>query len=122
LELGKQTIAVVEDDPHLRRGIVRLLAAQGFGTRAFDSAESFLDDETAKEAACLVLDIELGGISGIELRRRLTKSGSPMPVIFITGTSDASIKDDAIASGCVDYLSKPFAVSHLMAAIATAIA
>src|SRR5262245_4896177 len=84
LDNSTRTIAVVDDDPSMLKGLVRLLNAHGFGTQAFASAEAFLADSGAGSAACLVLDIHLGGISGIELRRRLTASGSRLPVIFIT--------------------------------------
>ena len=120
LQKAKTTIAVVDDDPGMLRGIVRLLSAHGFDTRAFLSAEAFLKDASAKKAACLVLDIALGGISGIALRRQLTASGSHLPVIFITALNDGPTLKEAVAAGCVAYLKKPFAANQLVGAIASA--
>ena len=112
-----RTIAVVDDDPSMLKGIVRLLSAHGFSTQAFVSAEAFLADASAESAACLVLDIHLGGISGIELRRQLTASGSRLPVIFITAVDDEATRAEAMAAGCIAYLRKPFPSAQLIGAI-----
>ena len=74
-----QVVAIVDDDPGMLKGIQRLLAVHGFVTEAFTSAEAFLEGAEASEATCLLLDIDLGGISGIELRRQLAASGSNWP-------------------------------------------
>ena len=110
-------VAIVENDASMLRGIVRLLSAHGFYTQAFASAEAFLDRKIVNEVACLILDIHLDGISGIELRRQLTKSGSPLPVIFITGTDDEATRKEAIEARCVAYLLKPFSANLLIGAI-----
>lgn len=120
MDKKNKTVAIVDDDPGMLRGIARLLGAHGFGTRVFASAEAFLDDAKAKTAVCLVLDIDLGGISGIELRRKLTASGSRLPVIFITALDDATTQQEAIAAGCVAFLSKPFGAKQLVCAITSA--
>jgi FixJ family two-component response regulator len=117
LDQSTKTIAVVDDDPSMLRGLVRLLAAHGFGTQSFASAEAFLDDAGATSAACLILDIHLGGMSGIELRRRLTASGSRLPVIFITAVDDEATRVEAMAAGCIAYLRKPFPSDQLIGAI-----
>ena len=122
MSTATKTIAVVDDDPGMLRGIVRLLNAHGFGTQPFASAEAFLDGGGTKSAACLILDIHLSGISGIELRRRLTASGSRLPVIFITAVDDEATREEAIAAGCVAYLRKPFPSNQLIGAIKEAIA
>ena len=121
LNTPKKTIAVVDDDPSMLRGIVRLLGAHGFGTQAFASAEAFLADVGARAAACLVLDIHLSGISGIELRQRLTASGCRLPVIFITAVDDEATRAEAIGAGCIAYLRKPFPSNKLVGAIKEAI-
>jgi FixJ family two-component response regulator len=113
----RKTIAVVDDDPIMLKAIVRLLHANGFRTQAFASAQAFLTGDNATTADCLVLDIDLGEMSGIELRRQLTVSDSCLPVIFITGLNDKALRDEAIAAGCVAYLRKPFAADALLAAI-----
>jgi FixJ family two-component response regulator len=122
LDNRNKTIAIVDDDPLMLRGVVRLLNAHGFGTQAFASAEAFLDDESGKTPACLVLDINLGGISGIELRRQLRASGSQVPVIFITASEDRVTRQDAAAVGCFAYLGKPFGASQLVDAVTRATA
>jgi FixJ family two-component response regulator len=117
----RKMIAVVDDDPSLLKGIVRLLSAHGFHAQAFRSAEAFLDEKNARKAACLILDINLGGISGIELRRQLTASGFNPPAIFITALDDEATLREATAAGCVACLRKPFSATSLIGAINGAI-
>ena len=112
-----RTIAVVEDDPSMLQGLSRLLSAHGFQVAKFTSAESFLDNVSQCEAACLVVDIHLGGISGIELKRRLTSAGSDFPVIFMTAVDSEATRQDALDAGCVAYLRKPFLAKLLIEAI-----
>ncbi len=111
------TIAVVEDDPSMLRGLRRLLLAHGFHVEEFASAESFLDDIAKCEAKCLLVDIHLGGMSGIDLKRRLTSSGSNLPVIFMTAIDNEATHREAFAVGCVAYLRKPFLAKLLIDAI-----
>jgi len=94
VERRPYTVAVVEDDSNMRRSIQRLLSAQGFAVEGFPSAEAFLSRGADSRVACLVLDIHLPGMSGVELRRRLTAAGSSLPVIFMT-----AIDDDAVQEG-----------------------
>ena len=79
-----RTVAVVEDDPSMRRSVERLLNAHGFATEGYASAEAFLGRTSGSQAVCVILDIHLDGMTGIELRRQLTVSGSALPVIFMT--------------------------------------
>jgi FixJ family two-component response regulator len=111
------TIAVVEDDPSMLRGLIRLLSAHGFRVQRFTSAESFLDDIATCEAKCLVVDVHLGGISGIALRRQLAASGRDLPVIFMTGIDSDATRQDALDAGCIAYLRKPFLAKLLIDAI-----
>jgi FixJ family two-component response regulator len=111
------TIAVVEDDPSMLRGLIRLLSAHGFRVQRFTSAESFLDDIATCEAKCLVVDVHLGGISGITLRRQLAASGRDLPVIFMTGVDSDATRQDALDAGCIAYLRKPFLAKLLIDAI-----
>jgi FixJ family two-component response regulator len=110
-------VAVVEDDVSMLRSVKRLLSALGFATELYDSAETYLHHAKKSAANCLLLDIDLGGISGIELKRRLTASGSRLPVIFMTAIEDERTKNDALAAGCVAFLQKPFAAAALMQAL-----
>lgn len=120
--MRQQVVAVVEDDPGMLRSIERLLKAYKYETAIFTSAEAFLNDTAASAASCLVLDIHLGGMSGIDLRRQLTASGSNLPVIFISAVDDESVHEEAVATGCVAYLRKPFLAHLLIGAINKAVA
>ena len=118
----RKLVAVVDDDLSMLKGVQRLLAAHGFDTEVFSSAEGFLGRAGDRELTCLVLDIQLGGMSGIELRRRLASSGSTVPVIFITAVDDQAIHDEARDAGCVACLQKPFPAKMLIGAIEQAAA
>jgi len=111
------TIAVVEDDPSMLQGLSRLLSAHGFRVDGFTSAESFLDSVAQCKAACLVVDIHLGGISGLDLKRRLIASGNDFPVIFMTAADSEATRREAVDAGCVAYLRKPFLAKLLIEAI-----
>lgn len=104
----------------MSRALERLLKAHGFSVRCFPSAEEFLALAGNCDAACLVLDIRLGGRSGLELRRDLRACGSTIPVIFITAFDSESMHRDALEAGCSAYLMKPFEASALIDAITVA--
>ena len=112
-----RTIAVIDDNPSLLKGLDRLLSAHGFRVQKFSSAESFLERFAECEADCLLLDIHLGGISGIDLQRRLTSSGTDLPVIFMTAIDNEATRQEAFDAGCVAYLRKPFLANLLIDAI-----
>jgi FixJ family two-component response regulator len=112
-----RTIAVVDDDASLLQSLNRLLTAHGFRVQTFASAEMFLDDIAGCEADCLVLDIHLGGISGIDLQRQLIASGRKLPVIFMTAIDNDGTRQEAIEVGCIAYLGKPFLAKLLIDAI-----
>ncbi len=115
--MKQKIVAVVEDDPNMRKSIARLLGTQGFITESFESAEAFLAESRTTEAACLVIDIHLAGISGIELRRRLTAAKLEFSVVFITSADDPQILDEAADVGCLACLQKPFSADLLIGAI-----
>ena len=108
-------VTVIDDDPTMLKAIERLLRVKGFDVETFASAEAFLAGPGT--ASCLVLDIHLGGMSGIELRRRLVASGARPPTIFITAVDDEATHKEAMEAGCVAYLRKPFLASLLIGAI-----
>ena len=116
----RQIVAIVDDDLGVLKGVERLLNASGFGTEVFTSAEAFLDSAAASKATCLLLDIHLGGMSGIELRRQLLASGSRLAVIFMTAIDDDKMQQDAMDAGCVAFLRKPFPARLLIDAISKA--
>jgi len=112
-----RTIAVIDDNPSMLQGLNRLLSAYGFRVQTFASGESFLDDIAKCEADCLLLDIHLSGISGIDLQRQLTSSGTDLPVIFMTAIDNDATRQEAFDAGCVAYLRKPFLAKLLIDAI-----
>ena len=99
-------VAVVDDDESLCRSLARLLRAAGIDSVAYSSAEGFLGDASRRRFDCLVLDIQLGGMSGIELARRLAACGSTVPVIFITAHDEPGVREQALDVGCTAYLRK----------------
>jgi FixJ family two-component response regulator len=115
-------VIVVDDNAGMLRSVSRLLARHGIDSRAFASAEALLESDSVQTATCLLLDIHLGGISGLELWRRLAASGSKCPVIFMTGTDDETTRSEAMDAGCIAYLRKPFARHVLLDAIGKAVA
>ena len=116
-----RTIAVVDDNSSLLQSLDRLLLAHGFRVRTFASAESFLDGVRSCDADCLVLDIHLGGMSGIDLQRQLILLKVDLPVIFMTAIDDEATREAAFDAGCVAYLKKPFLAKLLTDAINNAI-
>lgn len=117
LPTRQKVIAIVDDDPSILDAIGLLLDARGFGVRSFGSAEEFLERDTRDQIDCLLLDIDLGGLSGIGLRQCLEESGSSLPVIFMTGLDDAATREEALLVGCIAYLQKPVLARHLMDAL-----
>jgi FixJ family two-component response regulator len=107
-------VAIVEDDEAMCKSIERLLQAHRYATAAFESAEDFLQSSVCNIAAGLIADIHLGGMSGIELCRRLRARGSKIPVVFMTARDSEAARAAAIAVGCIDFLRKPFEPSQLV--------
>ena len=117
---NRKSVIVVDDDPDMLRGLHRLLRQYGFKVAVFDSIESFQNRADLDAAFCIVLDINLSDGSGIELRRRLSKRGVSLPVIFITGNDSDTTRAAALESGCAAYLSKPFSAQSLIDPIRSA--
>jgi len=117
LENLPRTIAVVDDDKSMCRSVQRLLNAHGFPTEGYSSAESFLGRDAANDVVCIVLDIHLGGMSGMALWRHLRNSGSKLPVIFITAVDDNALEVEAAQTDCIACLHKPFPGAVLISAI-----
>lgn len=99
-------IAVVDDDESLCRSLSRLLRATGIQPITYPSAEAFLADKKHPQFDCLVLDVRLGGMSGIQLHRQLSAEGKKTPVIFITAHDDPEAREEALAGGCAAYFRK----------------
>jgi FixJ family two-component response regulator len=121
--LSKQkTVFVVDDDPGMLRGVRRLLKQYGYDSVLFESAEAFLNHGNPEQAICAVLDVNLNDASGIEVNHCLRANQVSLPVIFITGNDNPATRMAAMASGCLAYLTKPFAAKSLIEPIERAAA
>jgi FixJ family two-component response regulator len=105
-------IVVIDDDVSFNTAIGRLLRLWGFRTQSFASAEAFLRQPTS--AHCIVLDLHLGGMSGLELQARLAEEGRPVPIVFVTATEDSGIRLRALEAGAAGFLEKPFDQHRLL--------
>ena len=101
-------VAIVDDDDSMRDALQGLLKAVGFSSRAFESAEAFLGSGHQRETACLIADIRMPGMSGLELQARLKQEECTVPIIFITAYEDAEVRAQAMKGGAVELLAKPF--------------
>jgi FixJ family two-component response regulator len=114
------TIAVVDDDASLREALKGLLRSAGFRAEVFASAEEFLNAGRLRGTACLILDVRMPGMSGVELQERLIASDPAFPIIFISAHGDEEVRALALERGAVDFLQKPFSDEALLDAIAKA--
>lgn len=110
-------IMVIDDDESVRESLPDLLAELGYSARSFPSAEAFLSSDCIGTARCLILDMAMPGMSGLELQRELVQRGSHIPIVFITASTDETIRAHALAGGAVDCLFKPFSEGALLAAL-----
>lgn len=117
MESANPVVAVVENDAAMLKALERLLRASGFQSELFASAESYLARRAGAEIGCLILDIDLGGISGMELQRRLVAAGDAPPIVFVTSQVESAFREQAQALGCVAYLRKPFPSHELLRAL-----
>ena len=101
-------VAIVDDDDSVRGTLQELLRSAGFPSRAFESAEAFLGSGHQQETACLITDIRMPGMSGLELQARLNAERCKIPTIFITAHGDEEMRFQALRAGAVEFLSKPF--------------
>jgi len=99
-------VAIVDDDFPTRKALGRLLRASQFEPVSYASAEAFLASPPSRQPVCLVLDIQLGGMSGLDLQRRLKGAESPLPIIVMTGFEDPGVREQACRLGCVAFLNK----------------
>ena len=112
-----RTVFVVDDAQEVRNSVSRVLTAGGYRVRLFESAEAFLDEHDADAAGCLLLDIFLPGLSGIELQHAIAGSPNALPIVFLTGMGDIQTGVSAMKEGAVDFLTKPIDNVPLFAAI-----
>lgn len=115
------TVFVVDDDASVRRGLTRLLRAMGLGVEAFDSADSFLARAPLAGPGCVLLDVQMPGMDGLELQERMAQAGILLPVVFLTGKGDIPMSVHAMKHGAVDFLVKPVDETALVHALDQAI-
>ena len=110
-------ISIVDDDESVRKAIKRLIKSAGLSAEDFGSAEDFLLSDRWETSACLILDVRLPGMSGLELQSKLAASDYRVPIIFISGHGDGDLRTRAMEAGAVDFLQKPFGEKALFDAI-----
>jgi len=118
----KPTIYVVDDDPSVRDSTELMLKSVGFNVKTFGSAQDFLKANLREDLGCLVLDVRMPGMSGLELQEKLVSAKTPLPVIFITGHGTVPMSVRAMKAGAIDFLQKPFEEQDLLDAINRALA
>lgn len=120
-ELSEPVVCIVDDDPVVRHSLQFAIQAAGFRVAAYPSSRDFLTGDAALKPGCLILDIRLPGINGLEVQERLASLGSSMPIIFISGYADVALAVRAMRRGAMDLLEKPFDLSVLLERIRQAI-
>ena len=115
-------VAVIDDDESYRVAVQRLLKAAGLSVQSFGSAEAFLDSGQQHETGCLIADIRMPGMSGLELQSKLNSDHCPIPTIFMTAHGDETMRLQAMRGGAVKFLTKPFDGETLLQAVRVALA
>ena len=116
-----RVISIVDDDESVREAIESLIKSVGFNAKAFASAEELLNSKHIEDTSCLILDMRMPGMNGLELQRRLAADGYGIPIIFISAHSDDQIRAQALEEGAVDFLFKPFSEKALVDAVHVAL-
>jgi len=114
-------IAVVDDDEAVREALTGLMKSLGYRAVAFESARDFLNSKQRRSAACLIADVQMPGMTGVELHDRLVASGKPIPTILITAYPDDAVRARVLQAGVKGYLCKPFSEDELLASLRTAL-
>ena len=117
----RQLLSVVDDDEMLRESLPDLLREFGFAARAFSSGQEFLASNFVDETRCLILDVAMPGMSGLDLQKELKRRGQTIPIIFITGQKDEDVRKQALKQGAVKFMYKPFSDSDLIDAVNAAL-
>ena len=113
----KGTVYVVDDDEAVRDSLQWLLEGKDYRVRCFESAESFLSRYDPREVACLIVDIRMEGMTGLELQNRLLEGHSPLPIVFITGHGDVPMAVETMKKGAMDFIQKPFKEDQLVSLV-----
>jgi FixJ family two-component response regulator len=117
----KAVISIVDDDESVREAVMDLMRSLGFTTEAYARGEDFLKSDRLQTTCCLIADVQLPGMSGPELHRRLVASGTAIPTVLITAYPDDAVRTRALEAGVVGYLTKPFSHSELLGCINSAL-
>ena len=115
------TILIIDDDPSARRGLSRLIRIAGYNVQSFSSAQDFLAAPHCNNPGCILLDVKMPGLSGLELQAELNKAEYRMPIIFMSGHGDVPMTAQAMKDGALDFLQKPIDRDHLLEAIEAAL-
>jgi FixJ family two-component response regulator len=118
---AESIVFIIDDDPLYRRSSERLVRSVGFSVQSFESARDFLSSRRPNVPSCLILDVRLPGLSGLDLQRELAEAGIHLPIIFVTGHGDIPMSVQAMKAGAVEFLTKPFRDQVLLDAIRHAI-
>ena len=121
MAIERPLLSVVDDDESVRESLPDLLREFGFAARAFSSARDFLSSDYLDETRCLILDVAMPGMSGLDLQQELKHRGKEIPIIFITGQKDEDIRKQAFTQGAVKFLYKPFSDNVLLDAVNAAL-
>jgi FixJ family two-component response regulator len=119
--VARNFISVVDDDESVRRTTTRLIESFGFRAAAFESAETFLRSRLRDDTSCLILDVQMPGVNGLQLQSHLAAEGSGIPLIFITSYDERESRRRAMEAGAVAFLGKPFTDEQLLEAIRSAL-
>src|SRR6516225_6875355 len=114
-------LSIIDDDESVRESLPDLLREFGFAARAFSSAEEFLSSDSVGQTKCLILDVAMPGMTGLDLQKELRRLGQEIPVIFITAQKDETIRQQALKQGAVNFLYKPFSETALLEALNAAV-
>jgi FixJ family two-component response regulator len=114
-------ISIVDDDPLVRDGIGDLVASLGYRCLTFASSEEFLESSQVSNTVCLITDLHMPGLNGLDLQQHLLQEGYCMPIIFVTAFPDVKTRERALRAGAIAYLSKPFEESSLINAVGSAL-
>jgi FixJ family two-component response regulator len=119
--MSQVLIAIVDDDETVRDGVQRLVRSLGYHASTFGSADEFLKAEQVHDTSCLITDVQMPGLNGIDLQDRLIARGHRIPIIFITGHPDDSVRARAMRAGAIGFLSKPLSPDHFIGCIEKAL-
>jgi FixJ family two-component response regulator len=118
---NNKAVAIVDDDEEVRFALGGLLKSAGLAARAFESAEEFIESGQQFQVACLITDIRMPGMSGLELQAKLNAEGCSIPIVFITAHGDAKMRMQALRAGAVEFLAKPFDDEALLESVRVAL-